>query len=109
MAQVTLRVRMDEDVTRRFDDFCARVGMNSSVAVNVFAKTVIREQRIPFDIAAEYVSAYPSDVLSSERSIQNDLLRAKQERKNGAVYLSADEVLRNIDDAIERSAGLEAL
>ena len=104
MAQVTLSVRMDEDVKRRFDDFCARVGMNSSVAVNVFAKTVIREQRIPFEIAAENAFAYPSDVLSSERSVQNDLLRAREDRKNGTVYLPAEEVLRNIDDAIERSA-----
>ena len=52
MAQVTLSVRMDEEVKRLFDSFCTEVGMNASVAVNLFVKTVIRERRIPFEIAA---------------------------------------------------------
>lgn len=51
MAQATLNVRMDEDVKRRFDAFCAEAGMNTSVAVNIFAKAVLREHRIPFEIS----------------------------------------------------------
>ena len=51
MAQTTLSVRMDEAVKKQFDAFCADVGMNASVAINLFAKAVIRE-RIPFEIAA---------------------------------------------------------
>lgn len=57
MSQVTLSVRMDEEVKRLFDSFCAEVGMNASVAVNIFAKTVIRERRIPFAIAADPIEA----------------------------------------------------
>lgn len=53
MSQTTLNVRMDEAVKRRFDEFCAEVGMNASVAVNLFVKTVIREQRIPFEITVD--------------------------------------------------------
>lgn len=53
MSQTTLNVRIDEGVKRRFDEFCADVGMNASVAVNLFVKTVIREQRIPFEITAD--------------------------------------------------------
>jgi DNA-damage-inducible protein J len=41
---------MDADIKRQFDDFCAGVGMNTSVAVNLFAKAVLREKRIPFEI-----------------------------------------------------------
>lgn len=58
MSQVTLSVRMDEDVKRLFDAFCAEVGMNASVAVNLFVKTVIREQRIPFEIATHTDAFY---------------------------------------------------
>lgn len=43
---------MDESVKKQFDAFCNDVGMNASVAVNLFAKAVIRERRIPFEIAA---------------------------------------------------------
>ena len=52
MAQVNLSIRMDENIKRRFDIFCADAGMNASVAVNMFARAVLREQRIPFRIAA---------------------------------------------------------
>ncbi|MEG1592728.1 MAG: type II toxin-antitoxin system RelB/DinJ family antitoxin [Chryseobacterium sp.] len=51
MAQTTLSIRMDEVVKKQFDAFCSEVGINTSVAINLFAKTVIREQRIPFEIA----------------------------------------------------------
>ena len=50
MSQSVLSVRMDETVKRRFDAFCADAGMNASVAVNMFVRTVIREKRIPFEI-----------------------------------------------------------
>jgi DNA-damage-inducible protein J len=50
MALATLNIRMDEDIKRRFDYFCADAGMNATVAVNLFARAVLREQRIPFEI-----------------------------------------------------------
>ena len=52
MAQTTLSIRIDEDIKRRFDVFCADAGMNASVAVNMFARAVLRERRIPFRITA---------------------------------------------------------
>ncbi|RLC55596.1 MAG: type II toxin-antitoxin system antitoxin, RelB/DinJ family [Candidatus Cloacimonadota bacterium] len=52
MAQTTLSVRMDETVKKQFDTFCSEVGMNTSVAINLFAKVVLRERKIPFEITA---------------------------------------------------------
>jgi DNA-damage-inducible protein J len=43
---------MDEHLKKQFDAFCANVGMSASVAVNLFARAVIRERRIPFEIAS---------------------------------------------------------
>lgn len=34
-----------------FDAFCSNVGLNTSTAINIFVKAVLREKRIPFDIA----------------------------------------------------------
>ncbi|WP_288333349.1 type II toxin-antitoxin system RelB/DinJ family antitoxin [Cloacibacillus porcorum] len=51
MGQAILSVRMDSEVKKEFDAFCADVGMNTSVAVNMFVKTVLRERRIPFEIS----------------------------------------------------------
>lgn len=52
MAQTTLSVRMDEDVKKGLEAFCADVGMNTSVAINMFAKAVLRERRLPFDVVS---------------------------------------------------------
>lgn len=53
MAQTTLSVRVDEKSKKAFDKFCTDIGMNTSVAINIFIKTVIREKKIPFEISLE--------------------------------------------------------
>jgi addiction module RelB/DinJ family antitoxin len=50
MADATVTIRVDENVKRRFEEFCADVGMNMSVAVNIFIRASLKEQRIPFAI-----------------------------------------------------------
>ncbi|MDR1246894.1 MAG: type II toxin-antitoxin system RelB/DinJ family antitoxin [Clostridiales Family XIII bacterium] len=50
MAQTNLSVRIDEQDKKRFETFCNNTGMNVSVAVNMFVKTVLREQRLPFAV-----------------------------------------------------------
>ena len=53
MAQTTLNVRIDKQLKSDLEEFCNHVGMNISVAVNMFAKTVVREQRLPFEVAVD--------------------------------------------------------
>ena len=50
MAQATLSIRVDSDDKKKFEAFCSETGMNVSVAVNMFMKKVIREQKIPFEV-----------------------------------------------------------
>lgn len=51
MAQATLTARVDEKDKANFDRFCSNVGLNTSTAINLFVKAVLRENRIPFEIA----------------------------------------------------------
>lgn len=53
MALATITARVDEKDKARFDDFCSNVGLNTSTAINIFVKTVLRENRIPFEIASD--------------------------------------------------------
>lgn len=76
MSQTTLNVRMDEDIKRRFDSFCADVGMNASVAVNLFVKTVIREQRIPFEITALPNAETRAAIEETEKDLKNRKLKS---------------------------------
>ncbi len=51
MAQATISARIDEFDKKEFDTFCDEVGLNTSAVINLFVKKVIRERRIPFEIA----------------------------------------------------------
>ena len=49
----TLSVRLDNKTKDDFAKFCDTVGMSVSTLFSVFAKTVVREQKIPFEISAK--------------------------------------------------------
>lgn len=53
MAQTTINVRIDENLKKQFEDFCNETGLNISTAINMFVKTVVRENQIPFKIAID--------------------------------------------------------
>lgn len=53
MAQSNVNIRMDDATKKAFDAFCKEVGISVSSAFNLFARTVVREQRIPFEITTE--------------------------------------------------------
>ena len=50
---MNVSVRMDNETKKEFEKFCKDVGLSISSAFNLFAKKVIREHRIPFDISNE--------------------------------------------------------
>lgn len=53
MSQATYSIRMDSNLKKEFDSICDDFGMSSTTAINVFAKAVVRERRIPFEIRSE--------------------------------------------------------
>ncbi|HCA04515.1 MAG TPA: type II toxin-antitoxin system antitoxin, RelB/DinJ family [Ruminococcaceae bacterium] len=65
MAQTNVNIRMDESTKKAFDAFCSEVGLSVSSVFNMFAKKVVREQRIPFEITADI----PND--ETKRAIEN--------------------------------------
>ncbi len=65
MAQTNVNIRMDESTKLAFDKFCSEIGLSVSSAFNIFAKTVVREQRIPFELTTEI----PNEV--TRKAIEN--------------------------------------
>jgi DNA-damage-inducible protein J len=57
MAQTNINIRMDENLKRDFDSLCNDLGLTMTAAFNVFAKTVVRQQRIPFEISMDVPNA----------------------------------------------------
>lgn len=52
----TLNVRMDVDTKDAFTSFCDEIGMSASSLMNVFAKTVVRNQEVPFPVTTRATS-----------------------------------------------------
>lgn len=50
MAQTNVNIRIDETDKRLFDEICGQLGMTMSTAFNIFAKAVIRQGGIPFEV-----------------------------------------------------------
>lgn len=38
---------------KQFDKLCKELGLNMTTAFNIFAKTVVRQQRIPFELSLD--------------------------------------------------------
>ena len=54
MAQSILSVRVEDNIRKSFDMFCASAGLNPSLAVNMFIRATLKEGRIPFEIRGSY-------------------------------------------------------
>lgn len=71
MAQTNINIRMDEDLKKEFETFCSNVGMSMTTAFCIFAKTVVRERKIPFEISLEKDPFYsPANISRLKKSIE---------------------------------------
>ena len=75
MAQTTVNVRIDEDLKKQFEIFCNETGLNISTAINVFIKTVVRENKIPFKIEVD--PFYSEENMKHLKKSINDLEEGK--------------------------------
>lgn len=85
MAQGTFSIRMDESLKNQFDNLCKEFGMNASTAFNIFARAVVRERKIPFEISAQ-----SSISLEDGRAAFNALRRSAEQ--NNLQELSLDDI-----------------
>lgn len=86
MAQTSINIRMDSELKRQFEEFCADVGMSMTTAFTVFAKKAVRENKIPFEVSG--------DIPNEETR------RALEEAKNGIglskAYASVDKMMEDL-------------
>lgn len=93
MAQATFSIRMDEGLKKQFDALCADFGMSASTAFNVFARAVVRERRIPFEISSSKVE------VTREAGMQAFLSLRDEARQNGIQDMPLDEINTEIQQA----------
>lgn len=85
MAQTLINFRIEENTKKELEKICNELGITMSTAFNIFAKKVIREKRIPFDVS---IDPFYSD------SNQNALQESIKQLEEGKVVAKTMEELK---------------
>ena len=85
MADTVVTIRVDENAKQRFDKFCGDVGISMSAALNMFIYTVIREQKIPFEISSDR-----EKILQQGREALKSL--QEEAKRNGISEMTMEEI-----------------
>ncbi len=93
MSSINMSIRTDSELKENVERVLSQLGLSMNGAINMFFQQIVRDQAVPLSLS-----------LSTEQSLCADLLRAKVEREQGTAYVSSDNVLKNIRQAIERGS-----
>lgn len=88
MALATITARVDEQDKLSFDAFCASVGLNTSTAINLFVKAVLRQNRIPFEITPNVDPFYS---YQNQAYIQKSLKELRDGKGTAHALIKADD------------------
>ena len=89
MSQINVNIRMDENIKKEFDLLCTDLGLNMTTAFNVFARTVVRQRRIPFELALDTPNDETIEAI-------NEVRQAKR-NPNKKLYSSFSELLKEVE------------
>ena len=89
MSQTNINIRMDEVLKQDFDRLCNELGLSMTAAFNIFARTVVRQKRIPFPVALDTPNA---ETLAAIAEVQ----RMKRE-PNKKLYSNFSELLKEVE------------
>ncbi len=89
MAQTLINFRIDDGTKKQMEQICNELGINLSTAFNIFAKKVVREKRIPFDVSI--------DPFYSETNLIA-LNKSMRELENGKTVTKTMEELKKMEN-----------
>jgi len=81
-----VNVRMDEAVKKEAEELLQGLGLSMSTAINLFARAVIREQGLPFELK------YSSNTFTRDEKLRIDsaLIKSEEDIQNGRTHDAKD-------------------
>ena len=92
MAQTNINIRMDENLKKQFELFCNELGLTMTTAFNIFAKTVVRQQKIPFELSLNTNNIETLEAIEEVKQLKNN--------PNKKVYSSFRELLKEVEEDV---------
>ncbi|PWM68357.1 MAG: type II toxin-antitoxin system antitoxin, RelB/DinJ family [Clostridiales bacterium] len=90
MATVNMSIRMDTELKKQADAMLADMGLNMTTAMNMFLRQVVRQGKIPFEIATDIPN---SETLAAMKEV-DDMINGKIPAKK---YTSTDELFKDLE------------
>lgn len=90
MATVNLSIRMDAELKKQAETMLADMGLNMTTAMNIFLRQVVRQGKIPFEIATDIPNAETVAAIKE----MDDMVSGKISTKK---YASIDELFEDLE------------
>ena len=87
---INMSFRVDKNLKKQADELFKNLGMNTSVALNMFLSQSVREQSIPFVPSMEIPNARLINALNEVEAIETGKIKVKK-------YKNFEEALKDID------------
>lgn len=72
MSTVNLNIRTDKEIKEKAENIFQELGLNMTTAINMFLRTSIRENGIPFDLKIDSVNDETKLAIEEGRKIAGD-------------------------------------
>lgn len=87
---INISFRVDRDLKKQADELFKKLGLNTSVALNMFLAQSVREQSIPFIPSLEIPNARLISALEEADAIEKGNVKAKR-------YKTFEDAIKDID------------
>lgn len=87
---INMSFRVDKKLKKQADELFKNLGMNTSVALNMFLTQSVREQSIPFIPSMEVPNARLISAIEEVEAIESGKIKAKK-------YKTFEDALKDID------------
>lgn len=85
-----LNIRIDKDVKEQSDKIFSELGLNMTTAINIFLKTTIRENGIPFELKLDVPNETTAQAIEEGRKLLNN--------PKTKIYSSMDELKAALEE-----------
>ena len=103
MSTARISVNVDENIKQNAQKILSEIGMDLTTAIDLLLRTIIREERIPFDLRTE--KSYCAEIY--RQYIREELEKSKIEAFDAdAKWLTHDEVMLKLNKQREVRRGI---
>lgn len=92
MANTSMNIRMDSDIKKKVQKIFAELGMDTTTAINIFLRQVIRTNGLPFEVKIDTPNLETIEAINEIEELKNN--------PNKKVYSNFAELLTEVTDNV---------